>query len=81
MTAPKDSQLGAFYASYMDEARLEQLDEAPLKPELARVDAIKTKAQLTRFMADTMHDFGSSVYGLGLLPDPANPKINIAYVE
>ena len=80
MTAPKDSQLGAFYQSYMDEARLEQLGDAPLKPDLARVDAIKTKAEFTKFMADTMHDFGSSVYGLGLLPDPANPKINIAYV-
>src|SRR6476469_3717377 len=80
MSAPKDSQLGAFYQSYMDEARLEQLGAAPLKPDLARVDAIKTKAEFTRFMADTMHDFGSTVYGLGLLPDPANPKVNIAYV-
>jgi putative endopeptidase len=80
MSAPKDSQLGAFYASYMDEPRLEQLDDAPLKPDLARVDAIKSKAEFTRFMADTMHDFGSTVYGLGLLPDPANPKVNIAYV-
>ena len=43
MSAPKDSQLGAFYASYMDEARLEQLDAAPLKADLARVDAIKTR--------------------------------------
>ena len=45
--APKDSQLGALYASYMDEARLEQLDAAPLKADLARVDAIKTKAEFT----------------------------------
>jgi putative endopeptidase len=80
MSAPKDSQLGAFYQSYMDEPRLEQLDDAPLKPDLARVDAIKSKGEFTRFMADTMHDFGSTVYGLGLLPDPANPKVNIAYV-
>src|SRR5689334_22963215 len=80
MNASKDSQLGAFYASYMDEALLEQLDDKPLKPDLARIDAIKTKAEFTRYMANTMHDFGSSVYGLGLLPDPANPKVNIAYV-
>ena len=33
---PKDSQLGALYASYMDEARLEQLDAAPLKADLDR---------------------------------------------
>src|SRR3954469_19180706 len=53
MSAPKDSQLGASSASYMDEPRLEQLDDAPLKPDLARVDAIKSKAEFTRFMADT----------------------------
>ena len=80
MGAPKDSQLGAFYASYMDEARLEQLDAAPLKPDLARVDAIKTKADLTRYMAQSFGDMGQTVFALGTLPDPANPKINIAYV-
>ena len=78
--APKDSQLGAFYASYMDEALLEKLDDKPLKADLARVDAIKTKAQFTHFMADTLHDYGSTIYGLGTLPDPANPKINIAFI-
>ena len=51
MGAPKDGQLGAFYASYMDEARLEQLDAAPLKADLRRVDAINSKAEFTSFMA------------------------------
>jgi putative endopeptidase len=77
MSAPKDSQLGAFYASYMDEARLEQLDDAPLKPDLARVDAIKSKAEFTRYMAHTFGDYGSTLFGLGTLPDFANPNINI----
>ena len=80
MTAPADSQLGAFYQSYMDEPRLEQLDDKPLKPDLARVDAIKSKAEFTRYMAGTLHDFGSTVYALGTIPDPANPKVNIAFV-
>ena len=35
--SPTGSQIGAFYASYMDEARLEQLDAAPLKADLDRV--------------------------------------------
>ena len=51
MSAPKDSQLGAFYASYMDEARLEQLDDKPLRADLAKIDAIKSKAEFTRYMA------------------------------
>ena len=80
MSAPKDSQLGAFYASYMNEPLLEQLDDKPLKPDLAAVDAIKTKAEFMRYMAHTLSGLGSSVYGLGIIPDPANPKMNIAYV-
>ena len=80
MGAPKDSQLGAFYASFMDEARVEQLDAAPLKADLARVDAIQSKAEFARFMADTHADFGSTLFGLGVIPDPANPKTNIAFV-
>src|SRR3954467_10833278 len=76
MGAPADSQLGAFYQSYMDEARLEQLDASPLKPDLARVEAIKSKDEFARFMAGTLHDFGNTIYALGTIPDPANPKVN-----
>ena len=78
--APRSSQLGAFYASYMDEARLEKLDAAPLKPDLARVDAIATKAQLAQFMAGTLAGYGSTLFALGAVPDPADPRTNIAYV-
>jgi putative endopeptidase len=77
MTAPADSQLGAFYQSYMDEARLEQLDDAPLKPDLARIAGIKTKAEFTRFMAQSNGDLGQTLFGVGVLPDFAHPDMNI----
>jgi len=38
--------IGDFFASYMDEARLEQLGIRPLKGELDRIAAIKDKAEL-----------------------------------
>jgi putative endopeptidase len=79
-SAPADSQLGALYKSYMDEARLEQLDAAPLKPDLTRVDAINSKAEFTKNMADSFADFGSTLFALGVLPDPANPTMNIGFV-
>jgi putative endopeptidase len=79
-SSPKDSQIGALFASYMDEARLEQLDAAPLKADLARIDAIKTKADFTKEMVNSFSDFGSTLFALGVLPDPANPTINIAFV-
>jgi putative endopeptidase len=78
--APRTSQLGAFYASYVDEPLLERLDVAPLKPDLARVEAIRSKAEFIGHMAGTLTSFGSTVFALGLLPDPANPTTNIAYV-
>ena len=76
--SPTDSQIGAFYASYMDEARLEQLDAAPLKADLDRVAAIKTKAEFASHMARHFSDFGSTLFAAGVLPDPANPTMNIA---
>ena len=80
MGAPKDSQLGAFYASYMDEARLEQLDAAPLKADLDRVAAIKSKDEFARYMAETLASYGATLFGVGVLPDPAKPTINIGGV-
>ena len=80
MSAPKDSQLGAFYASYMDEARLEQLDAAPLKPDLDKVDAITTKAEFTRYMAEPLAGSGQTLFGVGVLPDFAHPDMNIGGV-
>jgi len=79
-SAPKDGQLGALYASYLDEARLEQLDAAPLKADLDRVDAIKSKAEFTQYMAATLSDFGSTLFGVGTLPDPNNPAMNTLFV-
>lgn len=78
--SPADSQIGAFYKSYMDEARLEQLDAAPLKADLDRIAAIKTKAEFTKSMADSFTEFGSTLFAAGVIPDPANPTTNIAYL-
>jgi putative endopeptidase len=80
MGAPKDSQLGALYASYMDEARLEQLDAAPLKADLVRVDAIGSKAEFAGFMAASLGDYGATLFGPGIGPDPVNPAINTLYL-
>ncbi|PWF55162.1 M13 family metallopeptidase [Massilia glaciei] len=45
--AGSDAQkIGDYYASFMDEARLEQLGMAPLKGELARIDALGDKREL-----------------------------------
>jgi len=51
-------RIGDFYAAFMDEARLEQLGVAPVKPELARVAALKDKKELaTLFAYHSRHNF------------------------
>ncbi|MEN3278646.1 MAG: putative endopeptidase, partial [Massilia sp.] len=44
-------KIGDFYASYMDEARLETLGISPLNAELAKIAAIKDKAELPALLA------------------------------
>jgi putative endopeptidase len=80
MSSPKDSQLGALYASYMDEARLEQLDAAPIKPDLDAVDAIADKAAMTRYMAASLAGAGQTLFGPGIGPDPVKPTMNTLYL-
>jgi len=49
--AGSDQQkLGDFYTAFMDEARVATLGKAPLEPELARIDALKTPADLARYL-------------------------------
>jgi len=44
-------KMGDFYASYIDEARRNQLGLAPLKAELARIEALKDKKSLAKVAA------------------------------
>jgi predicted metalloendopeptidase len=60
-----DQRIGDYYASYMNEAKLEQLGLAPLNSELAKVAAIKDKSELPAVFArmsklgvNTPYDFG-----------------------
>jgi putative endopeptidase len=46
-----EQRIGDFYASFMDEARLEQLGTAPLAAELAKIAALKDKSELPALLA------------------------------
>ena len=45
-SAAEAKKIGDLYASFMDEARIESLGTRPIAFELARIDAVKTKAEL-----------------------------------
>jgi predicted metalloendopeptidase len=46
-----EQRIGDYYASFMDEARLEQLGVTPLSSELNKIAAIKDKAELPALLA------------------------------
>ena len=46
-----ETKFGDLYASFMDEAAIEAKGIAPLKPDLARIAAIRTPADLARALA------------------------------
>src|SRR5436305_14063490 len=64
----------------LDEGRAEQLGSAPLKPDLAKVAAIKTKAGFARHMGTTEGHFGSSVFAFDVESDTANAAMNSLYL-
>jgi putative endopeptidase len=70
---PTARQVGGLYASFMDEALAEKLDDKPLKPLLAEIAAIKDKAAFTRYMGRTARDFGISVAGAQPYADAKSP--------
>jgi putative endopeptidase len=78
--APKTGQIGGFYTSFMDEKRLEAVGIVPLKRDIAAIQAIKTKAQFSRFMGASNGKFGISIVDIFVSSDTANPNLNVAYI-
>ena len=63
-------QVGDFYASWMDEAKVSQLEAAPLKPHLDRIAAVKDKAELAELFATIGYP---SPIGIAIFPDLSEP--------
>jgi predicted metalloendopeptidase len=66
---PEAQRIGDFYASFMDEAKLEQLGLTPLKAELAKVAALSDKKQLPQLIAHFNQIGVTAPYGYGIHQD------------
>lgn len=66
-------KIHAFYAAFMDEARAEALDDAPLAPLLARIRAATTHEEVAALMGVGRQSFFSSVFGVGIGADDKAP--------
>ncbi len=71
-------QVGDYYASFMDQAAIEQRGTAPLKPHLARVAAVKDRAQLLDLFADQSY---TSPVGIFIDADPNDPTRYATYAS
>ena len=73
-----EQKIGDFYASCMDEASIDKLGIQPLEPELKRIDAIQTKAQIVDELA-RLHLFGvGAFFSFASSPDAKNSTETIA---
>lgn len=72
-------KVGDFYASGMDTVTIEKRGYEPIKPLLAKIEAISDIPSLLHFVADQAKVDNTSIIALGVSPDDKNSKMNIAH--
>ncbi|PYQ65432.1 MAG: M13 family peptidase [Acidobacteria bacterium] len=73
-----DQKIGDYYASCMDEPTIEAKGIAPVKPELARIDALKSKHEIATELARLQQSGVAALFRFGPQPDFDNASLNIA---
>jgi putative endopeptidase len=78
---PVEQKIGDYYASCMDEAAIDKLGAAPLKPELDRIAALSSKAGLVNALVP-LHLIGVNVlFSFSSGPDFKNSMLEIAQAD
>jgi putative endopeptidase len=75
--SPDARKFADYYASFMDEAAVEAAGIAPLKPDLAKVEAIRTPADLARTLAELERVQPPFGYGSPQPSFPVYPSVGI----
>jgi putative endopeptidase len=78
--ASNTQKIGDYYASCMDEAAINAKGLAPLQPELDRIAALKSKADLTPLLAHYQLTGVNAFFGFGKQQDFRDATHNVAYV-
>ena len=74
-------KIGAFYGSFMDEARVEALDAAPLAADLREIRDANTHDKLAGLMGRSLYGFGSSFFGAYVFDDAKKPTENVLHLS
>jgi putative endopeptidase len=76
-----EGTVGAFYASFMDEARRAELGARPLAGELAAIRASRSREALARLMGGASRDFSGSFFQLTIDVDLKDTAHYAVYVQ
>jgi putative endopeptidase len=82
--APDGSEarkIGDLYAGFMDEEKIESLGLAPVKEDLARIDAVADKAAFLRLMAELQRQGSGGVFRFYVSPDAKKSDQEIVYLS
>jgi endothelin-converting enzyme/putative endopeptidase len=78
---PVQQKVGDYFAACMDTAKIDALGLKPVAPGLARIDVLKTRAELEAAIAKLHHDYpGSFFFGVGVDQDPGDATVEIINV-
>jgi putative endopeptidase len=75
-----ESKVGAFYKSFMDEARIEKTGASAIKDKLNEVRASKTREALAAMMGRQNADFPGGIFAFGIDVDIKDPKHYTVYL-
>ena len=73
-----DKIVGDFWSTGMDEAKVNAQGVEPLKPELAKIDALADGPAIAEFLRSSAAEGNGYLIGIGSMPDFKNSDINIA---
>src|SRR4029078_1681308 len=73
-----EQKVGDYYASGMDTVAIEKLGAEPLKPMLAKIDAVKDYKELMNLNAESYTRGEGDLLGFNVGADEKNSKQNIA---
>ena len=75
-----DAKIGAFWRAYMDEARVDALGDAPIRPELARIRKATSRARLAALMGEAVRSYYGGFFGAGIGADGQDPDRYAIYL-
>ncbi|MFD2937333.1 M13 family metallopeptidase [Spirosoma flavum] len=73
-----EQKVGDFYASGMDTSAINKRGYEPIKPVLARIDAVTDVPSLLKLVADEQKAGDGSIVGFSVGPDDKHSSVNIA---